>query len=132
LFRSYPWPGNVRELENAMKRFVVLQDETMALADLQRRPVPDGAPAPAGNGPGAPAPAAPAPPPAATPLGDDPISLHALAKEAAMHAERDAIQQALDRFRWNRRKTAEFLGVSYKTLLNKIKECGITDDAADA
>ncbi|MGE0041395.1 MAG: sigma-54-dependent transcriptional regulator, partial [Vicinamibacterales bacterium] len=43
---DYPWPGNVRELENAMKRFVVLQDETMALADLQRRPVPDGAPAP--------------------------------------------------------------------------------------
>jgi DNA-binding NtrC family response regulator len=78
--------------------------------------------------------AAPPPPapPAPAPLGDTPIDLHALAKEAAMHAERDAIRQALDRFRWNRRKTAEFLGVSYKTLLNKIKECGITDDAADA
>ena len=30
-------------------------------------------------------------------------------------------------FSWNRRKTAEYLSVSYKTLLNKIKECGITD-----
>jgi DNA-binding NtrC family response regulator len=28
--------------------------------------------------------------------------------------------------RWNRRKAAEHLGVSYKTLLNKIKECGIS------
>lgn len=42
-----------------------------------------------------------------------------------MRAERTAIQQALDRFRWNRRKAADYLGVSYKTLLNKMKECGI-------
>ena len=27
---------------------------------------------------------------------------------------------------WNRRKAAQILGVSYKTLLNKIKECGIS------
>jgi len=50
-----------------------------------------------------------------------------MAKTAAMRAEREAIEQALVRFRWNRRKTAEYLSVSYKTLLNKIKECGITD-----
>jgi len=47
-----------------------------------------------------------------------------------MKAERDAIEQALVRFRWNRRKTADYLSVSYKTLLNKIKECGITDPGA--
>jgi DNA-binding NtrC family response regulator len=29
---------------------------------------------------------------------------------------------------WNRRKAAQILGVSYKTLLNKIKECSITRD----
>ena len=34
-------------------------------------------------------------------------SLPELAREAAMSAEREAIQQALDRFRWNRRKAAE-------------------------
>jgi DNA-binding NtrC family response regulator len=40
-------------------------------------------------------------------------------ERAAMRAEREAIEQALVRFRWNRRKTAEYLCVSYKTLLNK-------------
>ena len=39
------------------------------------------------------------------------------------------IQQALDQFHWNRRKAAQRLGVSYKTLLNKMKECGISDPA---
>jgi DNA-binding NtrC family response regulator len=61
----------------------------------------------------------------AAPAG--PVSLPELAREAAMRAERAAIQQALDRFRWNRRKAADHLGVSYKTLLNKMKECGISE-----
>ena len=55
----------------------------------------------------------------------DGVNLHELAKAAAMEAEREAINQALTRFRWNRRKTAAYLKVSYKTLLNKMKECGI-------
>ena len=49
-----------------------------------------------------------------------------LARQAALVAEREAISQALDHFRWNRRKAAKLLGVSYKTLLNKMKECGIS------
>jgi DNA-binding NtrC family response regulator len=55
----------------------------------------------------------------------EPVSLHDLARAAAMEAERQAINDALTRFRWNRRKTAAHLKVSYKTLLNKMKECGI-------
>jgi DNA-binding NtrC family response regulator len=49
-----------------------------------------------------------------------------VARAAAMKAERAAIEQTLDQVRWNRRKAAQLLGVSYKTLLNKIKECGIS------
>jgi two-component system response regulator AtoC len=60
--------------------------------------------------------------------GGDPTggSLAAVAKAAAMKAERAAIEQTLRQVHWNRRKAAQILGVSYKTLLNKIKECGIS------
>jgi DNA-binding NtrC family response regulator len=57
-------------------------------------------------------------------------SLLELAKHAAMAAERAAIERTLIAHRWNRRKAARQLGVSYKTLLNKIKECGISDAAS--
>ncbi len=67
-------------------------------------------------------------PPAITaPEAPTVVNLQELARHAAMTAEKEAIQQALERFRWNRRKTAVFLQVSYKTLLNKMKECGISE-----
>jgi two-component system response regulator AtoC len=127
---GYSWPGNIRELENMMKRFVILRDESLLLAELARERAAEPPPAPA------PIPqAAPAPQPVAAvpePLGDGLVSfpktgkLPDLARAAALTAEREAIQGALDHFRWNRRKAAAQLGVSYKTLLNKMKECGIT------
>ena len=135
---EYPWPGNIRELENMMKRFVILRDEAMLHAELAReRPldVPAGdagialapAPQPVMAAPiaAAPPPLAPAEPQAAAPAKSG--KLPDLARAAALSAERQAIQRALDHFRWNRRKAATELGVSYKTLLNKMKECGITD-----
>jgi DNA-binding NtrC family response regulator len=57
----------------------------------------------------------------------DGLDLPALARAAAQRAERKAIDETLARFHWNRRKAATYLGVSYKTLLNKMKECGISD-----
>ena len=53
-------------------------------------------------------------------------SLASVAKAASMKAERAAIETTLRQVHWNRRKAAQILGVSYKTLLNKIKECGIS------
>jgi two-component system response regulator AtoC len=143
---TYQWPGNIRELENAMKRFVILRDESQLLAELSREPdrliepvVPVEPPAP----PVAAAEMAarpPAPTPASVPAangssanaGGKAAKLPDLARAAALSAEREAIQSALDHFRWNRRKAAAQLGVSYKTLLNKMKECGITTPAEDA
>jgi DNA-binding NtrC family response regulator len=55
-------------------------------------------------------------------------SLAAVAKAASMKAEKALIEKTLDQVHWNRRKAAQILGVSYKTLLNKIKECNITRD----
>ena len=144
-FLTHSWPGNVRELENVIKRFVILQDESLVLAELERqRPIdvapPMATPAPAPLAPVAtappvvvasPPPVVSAPPSAPVPDFHDeasggPARLPDLARRAALSAERDAIQQALDHFRWNRRKAAQQLGVSYKTLLNKMKECGIS------
>jgi DNA-binding NtrC family response regulator len=48
-----------------------------------------------------------------------------VAREAALAAERIVIADTLRQVHWNRRKAAQLLGVSYKTLLNKIKETGI-------
>ena len=118
--RAHRWPGNVRELENMMQRFVVLQDEALILDQMRRvDPVVSDA---------APEPTTPRDTHASAPTSldlDDSVSLHDIGRTASMDAERDAIAQTLTRFRWNRRKSAAFLQVSYKTLLNKIKECGI-------
>lgn len=150
---AYAWPGNIRQLENMMKRYVVLQEEQLILAELARLRQedalePGAGPALLHNG-NAPAPTpvyVPVPMPAgASPAsqvqaddspedneddGQDGVDLQALAKTAAMRAEREAIDQALVRFRWNRRKAAAYLNVSYKTLLNKMKECGISAPTA--
>jgi len=78
-----------------------------------------------------PVPQAPVDDPAEETAGaDEPVtgggSLASVAKAASMKAERAAIEQTLRQVHWNRRKAAQILGVSYKTLLNKIKECGIS------
>jgi two-component system, NtrC family, response regulator AtoC len=148
LFNQYDWPGNIRELENLIKRMVILQDEELVIREIEHNierakaaaaTVP--APAPVPVGAAAAVPAAAGTETAAAGLPDEPeapesddvepegtngTSLAAVAKAAAMKAERAAIEQTLRQVHWNRRKAAQILGVSYKTLLNKIKECGIS------
>ena len=150
MFLRYEWPGNVRELENMIKRFVILQDEALVTRELARpRAVAQPAYATAAvavmeHAPSIPAVAAPPAPPVGMPEPDDdesdeevPVAAAAaapsqegrrladVAREAALAAERVAISDTLRQVHWNRRKAALILGVSYKTLLNKIKETGI-------
>jgi DNA-binding NtrC family response regulator len=150
-FLDYEWPGNVRELENFIKRFVILQDEQLVLRELSRPrlvPNPAGVTAPPSEYPPAyhAPPAMPGPPaanddddeagelddtvaaaagPPAGAATHDGRRLADVAREAALGAERTVIADTLRQVHWNRRKAAQLLGVSYKTLLNKIKETGI-------
>ena len=128
-FLAYEWPGNIRELENMMKRLVILQDEQLVIREITRTPADAYAVATAAAPQGSIVESAELalddrPPP------DEPVApafrLADVAKAAALKAERTAIEEMLQRVHWNRRKAADQLGVSYKTLLNKIKECGIT------
>ncbi len=52
-------------------------------------------------------------------------SLKKVHQEAALKAESEMILKALEMTNWNRKKAAHILNVSYKTLLNKIKECDL-------
>jgi DNA-binding NtrC family response regulator len=137
LFQTYEWPGNIRELENMIKRIVILQDEQLVIREMSRAARPMAAYAAAGAG-GLAAIAADEPDEVETdedeprvngvPVPMEPAGsrLADVAKAAAIKAERTAIEETLQQVRWNRRRAAEQLGVSYKTLLNKIKECGIS------
>jgi two-component system response regulator AtoC len=53
------------------------------------------------------------------------FSLKDISRTAAREAERELIFKMLQRTRWNRKETAEILGISYKALLYKIKENGL-------
>jgi two-component system response regulator AtoC len=142
LFQTYEWPGNIRELENMIKRLVILQDEQIAFSEIDhniQRAARAAAPAAAASA--AVADIAPLPvavevaeaEPAVDAGGAEPAdesqgSLASVARAAAMKAERALIEKTLNQVHWNRRKASQILGVSYKTLLNKIKECSISRD----
>jgi DNA-binding NtrC family response regulator len=105
--KQHHWPGNVRELENAIERACILSDSlTLEPADL-------------GLGP------------TATRESEslEQLDLSGTLSEVAHRAlhvvERKKIVRALEANQGNKSKTAEDLGVSYKTLLNKIKEYGV-------
>ncbi|HEX7019984.1 MAG TPA: sigma-54 dependent transcriptional regulator [Gemmatimonadaceae bacterium] len=127
----------VREIERNMQRAAAAAlPSTAAVAAAAVAPLAVAAGMPIGTGvygaPSIPAvpPVEPEPAPEPGPSEEPPEtaggSLATVAKAAAMKAERAAIEQTLRQVHWNRRKAAQMLGVSYKTLLNKIKECGIT------
>jgi two-component system response regulator AtoC len=140
LFQAYEWPGNIRELENMIKRIVILQDEQLVIREMTKAGRPVAAYAAVGVAAGTGGLTGPVEPfhtdvddeephveePAATPLAGS--RLADVAKAASMKAERALIEDTLQQMHWNRRRAAEQLGVSYKTLLNKIKECGISRD----
>ncbi len=120
IFEDYHWPGNVRELENMVKRMVVLGNEAAVLNEItSSEPFkPKGSEGGdfldlellTGE-----------------PSEDGTFDLKAIAKRAAQIAEKKVIERVLNQTRWNRKEAAERLQISYKALLYKMKENGLSD-----
>lgn len=96
LFVDYAWPGNIRELADVANAIVALGDETLAMSGLR----------------------------AMLSQSSIPISLREAARAASREAEREIILRTLARMRWNRRRAAQELKISYKALLYKLKQIG--------
>jgi DNA-binding NtrC family response regulator len=100
--QSYRWPGNGRELERVIRRFLVVEDEEAIREELGSK----------------------------QPSQDAPIDqmleaggqLKEIVAQEVARVESRAIAFALRRARWNKKRAAADLGISYKTLLNKIKD----------
>jgi len=110
--RTYSWPGNVRELQNAIERAAILANgPAIDPAALQL----------------------PAAKPAPGELPEDMLResflwegpLAEVSQRAIAHVERFKIENALHESKWNKTRAAEMLGVSYKTLLSKIRALGL-------
>jgi DNA-binding NtrC family response regulator len=101
--KAFGWPGNVRELENLVERAVVVGRFEAVQFMVATEP-----------------PALPAAPPSmpVVPL-----------RQAVAEAERTAVLAALRAANGNKTEAARLLGVSYKTLFNKLHEHGIKEEA---
>jgi two-component system response regulator AtoC len=102
VFIAYDWPGNIRELENLARNMVALGDSLLAVSGIRGKW--------SSRTPG--------------PSPDKSFSLKTAAKAASRQKERELILEALERTKWNRKRAARELQISYKALLYKLKQIG--------
>lgn len=101
LMRRFDWPGNIRQLENLIRSYTVIGDEDVLAAEL----VPGG-----GVGQRT-----------EIDLGR-PVSLKEITREATARLEREIICKVLEANGGSRRKTAQWLKISYRSLLYKLEK----------
>jgi DNA-binding NtrC family response regulator len=118
-FERHNWPGNVRELRNVLERAVILAGE----GSIERKHLPafllngavtNGAAVAATAGGASTTPAAP----------EDPDAVRFPVGTTVDEAEKGLILRTLEHTRNNKTRAAEILGISLKTLHNKLKEYG--------
>jgi len=110
-FMRYHWPGNLRELCNLVKRYLVLEDETLIIEELRMRSKEESSELEGSS--------------TATGRG----GLKAMMRSLKDDAEAREIQRALEDSNWNRKLAAAQLNISYKALLYKIKQHGLSPTA---
>jgi DNA-binding NtrC family response regulator len=96
--KQHSWPGNVRELKNCIERAFILGDEFLELAPLLQ----NGSAERGGDGAG----------------GRERLDIRVGSRIDDM--ERSLIEATLDYFKGNKRRAADALGCSLKTLYNKL------------
>jgi DNA-binding NtrC family response regulator len=103
LFRNYSWPGNVRELRNTLERAVIVCDGAV----IETKHLPPGF----GQTP-------------VRTFPDDPDAIRMGVGTTVEEAEKMLILKTLESTSNNKTRAAEILGISLKTLHNKLKEYG--------
>jgi DNA-binding NtrC family response regulator len=114
-FERHNWPGNVRELRNVMERAVILAGE----GTIERKHLP----AFLVNGTSASVATAGVSLRAPVPQEDD-DSVRFAVGTTVEEAEKGLILRTLEHTKNNKTRAAEILGISLKTLHNKLKEYG--------
>ena len=116
-FQRHSWPGNVRELENAIKTLIAVNDEGLVLESIGFSPsvATNGG---NGNGNGTESFAA-----------ESRVFLKDASRIASRLAEKQLISEVLQRTSWNRKRAAKELNISYKALLYKLKQNGLSGPA---
>jgi two-component system response regulator AtoC len=104
LLEKHHWPGNVRELENMIERCVILGSEETVSAELLHWDRTHLATEWATSGP---------------------IHLKKVTRQAVQDLERKIILSVLEANRWNRKRAASELKISYRALLYKIRQAGL-------
>jgi two-component system response regulator AtoC len=104
LMQRYDWPGNIRQLENMIRSYALIGSEEALVADLVSV-----------------LPASQAQLSTQIDLSG-PVSLKQITKAATQNLERQIILKVLEANSWNRRKTAQWLNISYRSLLYKLQD----------
>jgi DNA-binding NtrC family response regulator len=108
--KQHTWPGNVRELKNCIERAFILCDHTLELAPL----IQNGAAARGGD------------------AAADRERLDIRVGSRIYDMERSLIEATLDYFKGNKRRAADALGCSLKTLYNKLNGYSQSQECASS